>query len=440
MNPTASELVKAADALYQQGKFDKAGAAYMDALAVAPDHPKILKQLGNIALWNNRSAQAEQYYLGALRATPWYANFWPLTSELKYRLSLTYYRQDRFAEAAAIMREAVGPVAVGPLADLQALGRQMELLAGQPAYKIEGPEESRVAFVATDPLPIVEVAVNNHAPQYFIVDTGGMEIVLDDDLAAEAGAQIGGTVNGTYAGGKTAATGLGRVESIQIGDFVVRNVPVHILDTDPWSADFGREIKGVVGTRFLMHFLSTIDYPHQCLILRQLTPANLQDLERQITADGAKEIPFWLIETHYIVAWGTVNDLAPMLFFVDTGLGSRGFTAPESILQAAGITVDWTRTEERAGGGTEPVRSVDFVVRRLTLGTGPDEVVEYEVLGSAIEGSIPTLQGQRGFQISGLISHAFFRHHALTLDFTGMRLVMQEGEAAGGDGHAPMVR
>ena len=96
------------------------------------------------------------------------------------------------------------------------------------------------------------------------------------------------------------------------------------------------------------------------------------------------------------------------------------------MLQEAGITVDWTRAEEGTGGGTEAVRAVDFVARRLTLGTGPNEVVEYDVLGTAIEGSVPTLQGQRGFQISGLISHSFFRDYALTLDFTGMKLVLQE--------------
>ncbi|MBN1427351.1 MAG: aspartyl protease family protein, partial [Anaerolineae bacterium] len=318
MSPGTIAQIEAADAIYHTGQFAEAEVAYQKANEIAPGTPDILKQLGNIALWNNRAEEAVQYYRDALDATPWYLNIWPLTSDLKYRLGLAYYRMDRFEDAASIIREGVGPVAVGPLKDLQALGKQMELFASQTAYEIEGPEESRVDFVITDPLPVVEVSVNGLPPRYFIVDTGGAEIVLDDDLAAEAEAQIGGTLVGTYAGGKTATTGLGRTDSIQIGDFIVRNVPIHVLDTDSWSSEFGMEIKGVVSTRFLMHFLSTIDYPNGSLVLRRINTSNMQHLEEQISATDAATIPFWLIEMHTIVAWGTVNDLEPMLFFVDT--------------------------------------------------------------------------------------------------------------------------
>jgi hypothetical protein len=361
-----------------------------------------------------------------LRTVPWYANVWPLTSDLKYRLSQAYYRRDRFTDAATIIREAAGPISIGPFKDLDALGRQMELFAGQTPYEIEGPEQSRIEFVITDPLPVVALSVNNRPPMNFIIDTGGADIILDDDLGRDVGAEIGGTITGTYAGGKTAETGLGRVDSITIGDFLVRNVPVHILDTDPWSSEFnGMKIQGVVGTRFLMHFLSTIDYPGEALILRRTSPANLQNLNRQISGKDVKVIPFWLIDTHYIVAWGTVNSLEPMLFFVDTGLGGKGFTAPESVLQKAGVDVDWSKAGEFTGGGTEKTSSVDIVLRRLTLGAGIHEMVEIDMPGVAIHGSTPVLDGSLGFQVGGLISHKFFQKQSLTLDFTGMRLIVQ---------------
>ncbi|MBN1311691.1 MAG: aspartyl protease family protein [Anaerolineae bacterium] len=425
MSPNAKAQVKDADAIYHAGKFAEAEAAYQKANDLAPGTPKILKQLGNIALWNNRAEEAVQYYQEALDVTPWYFSFWPLTSELKYRLGLAYYRMDRFTEAASVIREGVGPVAVGPLKDLQALGKQMELFAGQNPYEIEGPEESRVDFVITDPLPVVEVSVNGLPPQNFIVDTGGAEIVLDDDLAAEAGAQIGGSLTGSYAGGKTASTGLGRVDTIRIGEHTVSNVPIHVLDTDHWSSDFGMELKGVVGTRFLMHFLSTIDYPNGTLVLRRINSTNMQRFEEQITATDAAAIPFWLIDLHTMVAWGTINDLEPMLFFVDTGLAGKAFTAPEAILQRAGIPVEWEKAEEAVGGGTETHQSVEIPIRRLTLGSGDNEIVQSDLLGSAIEGGVGTLGDSKGFQIDGLISHQFFRDHALTFDFTNMQLVVR---------------
>jgi hypothetical protein len=427
MDPAARALLETADTLYREGRFEEAAPVYLDALELAPDNPRILKQLGSIALWNNRSGEAEQYYQEALRATPWYANIWPLTSDLKYRLSLAYYRQDRFADAASIIREAVGPLAVGPLADLQALGRQMELFADQTPYEIEGPEESRVDFVVTDPLPVVEVSCNGSPPAYFVVDTGGAEVILDREWAEEIGAEIAGSFTGTYGGGKTAETGLGKIQSINIGDFTVRNVPIHTLETTSFSSGFnGLEIKGVVTTRFLMHFLSTIDYANGALILRQLTPENRSNLEQQIAESGAKTVPFWLIDIHYIVAWGSVNDLEPMLFFVDTGLAGKGFTAPEPVLQAAGIAVDWSKAREDIGGGGL-YRCTDILVERLTLGEGRNEIVEENVPGDAMENSASILGDKLGFHIGGLISHQFFRDYALTFDFTGMRLILQEG-------------
>jgi hypothetical protein len=430
MDPAARVLLEDADALYREGRFDEAAAVYLDALELAPGNSGILKQLGNIALWNNRSEEAEQYYREALQGTPWYANIWPLTSELKYCLGLAYYRQDRFADTASIFHEAVGPVAAGPLEDLQGLSRQMELLDNQTSYEIEGPDESRVDFVVTDPLPVVEVSCNGSPPAYFIIDTGGAEVILDREWAEEIRAEIAGSLTGTYGGGKTAETGLGKIQSMNIGDFTVRNVPVHTLETTSFSSIFdGLEIKGVVGTRFLMHFLSTVDYPNGVLVLRRLTPENRLNLEQQIAESGAETIPFWLIDMHYIVAWGSVNDLEPTLFFVDTGLAGKGFTAPEPVLQAAGIAVDWSQAREDIGGGGL-YRCTDILVERLTLGEGPDEIVEENVPGDAMENPSSILGDKLGFHIGGLVSHQFFRDYALTFDFTGMRLVLQEGGAA----------
>ena len=425
MDPVARAQLEAGDSLYQEGRFDESEAAYLNALELAPENATVLEKLGLIALWRNDTEEAERYFVEALSHTPWYRNFWPLNTNLKYHLGMTYLRQDRFADLAQLFHEARGPVAIGPLRDLDAFGKQMALFGNETPYTIEGPEETRIDFVTTDPLPVIEVSVNGSEPQDFIVDTGGMEVILDNDLAEQIGAQIAGSVVGSYAGQKKAETGLGRVDSIALGEFVVRNVPIHILDTDPFSSGFdGLSIKGVIGTRLLMHFLTTIDYPNGSLILQRTTSANLQRLESQVATAGAKAIPFWLIETHYIVAWGTVNNLDPMLFFVDTGLAGAGFTAPEPVLQEAGIPVDWTKAQEGVGGGGV-VKDVDIVIDRLTLGSDENEVIKYHVPGKAAENPPSILGDKLGFYIGGLISHQFFRDYALTFDFTAMRLILR---------------
>ena len=425
LEPAVRKCVEAGDKLYQEGCFDEAKAAYLNALALAPANTAVLEKLGLISLWENSAEEAGGYLADALRHTPWYRNYWPLNTELKYHLGMVYLRQDRFGDLARLFREARGPVAAGPFRDLDAFGRQMALLEDETPYAVEGPEETQIDFVITDPLPVIEVSVNGSEPVGFVIDTGGMEVILDDDLAEQVGAQIAGSIVGSYAGQKKTETGLGRVDSIGMGAFVVRNVPIHVLDTDPFSSALnGLEVKGVIGTRLLMHFLSTVDYPNGVLVLQRPTSANQQRMESRLTSVGAKAIPFWLINTHYIVTWGQVNDLDPMLLFVDTGLAGAAFTAPEDVLERAGISVDWSKAEEGIGGGGV-VEEVDIAIERLSLGAGGDEVVGHNLLGKVSEYPPSVLGDTLGFRLGGLISHQFFRGYAVTLDFEAMNLILE---------------
>ncbi len=46
---------------------------------------------------------------------------------------------------------------------------------------------TRVKFVKTDPLPILNVRVNGGDEVTFFIDTGGSEVALDTDFAKELG-------------------------------------------------------------------------------------------------------------------------------------------------------------------------------------------------------------------------------------------------------------
>ena len=250
MDPAAKTQLDVGDTLYREGRFDEAEAAFLNTLELDPQNPAVLEKLGLIALWRNDTEEAESYFEDALSHTPWYRDFWPLNTNLKYHLGMTYLRQDRFADLAQLFDEARGPVALGPLRDLDAFGRQMALFENEPPYAIEGPDEARIDFVTTDPLPVIEVSVNGSEPLDFIIDTGGMEVILDNDLAEQIGAQMAGSITGSYGGGKKAETGLGRIDSLTMGEFVVRNVPIHTLDTDPISPLFeGLDIDCCIAVR-----------------------------------------------------------------------------------------------------------------------------------------------------------------------------------------------
>ena len=424
MTSTLHADLKSADALYRAGRFVEAETAYRAVNELDPKNATALERLGLIDLWSNRLPAAEAQFEAALRAMPRYQKVWPLNTQLKYRLGLTYYRQACFAQAARCFREAAGPIALGPFRELKAFAQHMALFADDEPYVLDGPEQSRIDFVVTDPLPVIEVRVNGCRALFFI-DTGGAEIILDNQLAKDVGAKVVAAFSGSFGGQQTAATGLGKIESFQVGDCVMRNVPVHTLDVAAMSVIFGGlEIRGIIGTRFLMRFLSTLDYANGALILQRVTPTTTRNLEERIALDRAKVIPFWLAETHYILAWGTVNRQPPTLLLVDTGLAGSGFTASEAVAREAGITVDWSQAGEGLGGGGKTL-STNIVVEQLSLGSGANEVVEHGVPGVVMKNSLAILNNQLGFRVGGVISHQFFRQRAVTFDFAGMRLIAQ---------------
>jgi predicted aspartyl protease len=418
MKPTAKDQLKTANSLYREGRFGDAEEVYLKVGGIEPKDTAILMRLGEIALWKNRAEEAAHYFKEVLHNAPGLQKRWPFNIQLKAALAMAYYRQNRFPEAAQCFHEAAGPVSLGPFRDLKALGNQLALFGDQTPYGVEGPETTQIPFTVTDPLPVAEVSINGCKPVPFFIDTVGAEIILDPVFAEEIGAERAGVMAGE-GGGTQGSIGVGKVDRMMIGDFTIKNLPIHILDMKAFASVFdGLPVKGIIGTRLLMQFLGTIDYVNACLILSRKTP------EVQIDTKTTKVIPFWLVQTHYMVTWGTVNGKGPMLFFVDTGLAGIGFTAPEATLREAGIVVDWSQAQKSVGAFGE-TDGVNISVERLTLGTGTDEVVGHQVPGVVLKKPVEVLGNRFGFHIGGLVSHQFFRNYALTIDFVGMRLILQ---------------
>lgn len=141
----------AANRYYREGRFDAAKAACLAVAATEPSNAEALERLGAIALLENLCGEARRLFEEALRNRPSYRRFWPMTADLDYRIAMTHYREDNFGAASTHFRRAAGPIAIGPFRELKALADRAELLADGDSYVVEGPEETRIAFLATDP-------------------------------------------------------------------------------------------------------------------------------------------------------------------------------------------------------------------------------------------------------------------------------------------------
>lgn len=396
--PPKGVNINRAEATFALGEFSEADAMAAALLEAEPESFRALHLRGQVAVLENRLDEARGFLERALALRPTHR----ATREL---LAESLYRQDRFAEAAPLFDSLAEEVKAKKLA----------AFAGREPYRIVG-DRAVLPFLETDPLPVVELTIDGE-PGAFIVDTGGGELLLDREWARELGIESVGVTRGTFEGDRRADVDHGFVAIVGLGDSMLHDVPITMLDTSPLSRVApGHDIRGVLGTIFLYHFRSTLDYPAGRLVLEPRVAA-----PHPATAPAGEEtrIRFWMAGDHLLLARGRVNDSDPALLLVDTGLAGAAFTCPEATLKKAGIELSSPPVAGGVGGGGE-VAVVPFLLERLSLG----ELVRYQMPG--LFGPFPeSLEHAEGFRIGGLVSHAFFRPYAVTFDFESMEIVVR---------------
>ena len=105
---------------------------------------------------------------------------------------------------------------------------------------------------------------------------GGAELILDREFATEVNAELFGSFEGKFAEDKPGVVYESKVESIQLDDFRIKNIPVNVMDLRSNVKLPGLIFGGILGTVVLSHFLSSIDYKNGKLVLRKKTDANFQ--------------------------------------------------------------------------------------------------------------------------------------------------------------------
>ncbi len=391
----------AAESLYAAGEFTAAERAFQDLPMRSVADTLIGLRRAALHLWRDDPAGSRRELDAVDRIRPGLRSSRALRAE-------SWMREDSCVKAAPLYR-ANGH---------EAKAAQCESFAGSPPYQIEGGETS-VRFAQTDPLPVISIEVGDRGPRWFLIDTGGGDMVLDPALADSLGLPKFGEETGTFAGGKQRAVALSRLDRIRLGGVVVRNLPVGLLDVSRLGAVAGgRSLSGIVGTRLLSRFRSTFDYPGGRLLLapRHGGAAAHADTSRIETAD----LPMWLGGDHLILARGRLGEGHEALWFVDTGLAGSAVTAPASSLTDAGIALPDTSHAMTGQGGGGAVRAQMFAVPSFHMG-----VAEGKGLLGVFGAFPPSLERGQGYRIAGIISHAFFRPWRVTFDFDAMRLHLE---------------
>ncbi len=427
-NESGAEMERA-NASFANGDFESAKEQFLELERVAPKDVAVLRKIALLYLLENNASLSQSYYEKVIENSSAIARAWPNSLELYLDTALAYFRGDDFARAAVYLGKAAGPMGVTFIDEIAVAQRQLEMFQGLDPYIISGKPFVEIPFVQLDPLPVVLVSVNGSEPLKFVIDTGAEEITIDTSVAQRLGVEnVGGSsLQKGAAAGSGAMVQLGKIDRIQLGGLGVQNIPVDILDMGPISERVfeGTLISGSIGTRFLMHFLSSIDYKNQQLILRQKTIENRMAFETRLSGIAHKTIPISMYYTHLILARGSFNRQNEGLYVVDTGVAGAGLLSSEEKFESSGVLIDWSKSEVGAGVGGE-AEALQVQVNEVALGAGANKVIRSNVPGVLLREDLGLFGGGLGFEIQGLISHSLFKGAVVSFDFESMELIVEE--------------
>ncbi|MGH6888823.1 MAG: aspartyl protease family protein [Rhizomicrobium sp.] len=381
------------DFLFEQGEFAEARAGYEVVPKSSPHYEDAQRQLGAIALFQNRLGEAETRLESTLSRNPADLRAAALLAE-------TMERADRFADMVPLLRQVKRPERVAEFA----------LFGKTVPYRLPAHQAATtVPFEWTEPLPVVDAKVNG-VEGLFLIDTGAPEIILDPVFARDAKVE-------TTARPQNGASqpSFGRIATFTLAGLETGDVPAMLINMRGASAlARGKRVAGVIGVEYLSHFRTTLDYVHDRMIL---APQNAP--ERAHAGVPLAEIPFWFVGDHYLVARGRLDKGPRQLFFIDTGLGSYAFTAPDSTLRDADIAVP--APPARSSGARGPAPLATFPITSLSLGS----LTENRLTG--VFGAFPPpLENALGIHAGGIVSHGFFHTYAVTFDFVRMTITVRK--------------
>jgi tetratricopeptide (TPR) repeat protein len=414
-------------AILGAGEFRLSVEEFKTALALDENEALAVAGLAMVDLYENRLPLA----IPGLRKA---VNMDPDEPDYLFNLGQAAARSEKYKEAADAYERflIVAPKTdfdrrariVGLIDFLRYLGRQGSL------YVPSGEYRSSVAFEATDNRPVLEVKINGQRePLKFVLDTGSGMSVVSEQTAKRLGMKPvakGGLARAVGGGGKFEIV-YGFLESIEIGNSKISNVPVYIRK----FFDSHLPVDGYLGLSVVSKFLTSIDYGtrRMSLVRQQQTeeveawttvrrPEQFQALIPVSPNDGSVEVPLRTTSSGFLSGEVGLDGFDKNVnFIIDTAASitviSEKFSQEEQLLD---LLQPSKMRVFGAAGVTEDVKLLQLP--RLSLGLSRMEKINAAVL------DLEPVNETAGFTQSGILGGNFLRHFRIYFDFArgAMRL------------------
>jgi tetratricopeptide (TPR) repeat protein len=274
-------------------------------------------------------------------------------------------------------------------------------------YQPAGKDSTEVKFDLVGNRPIIEMRVNGKdRPLRFVLDTGSGISVISDETAKELGIRAitkGGRAKG-IGGDGTFEIVYGFLREVEIGEVVVRSVPVYIRK---FHSD--GKIDGYIGLSLISKFLTTVDYGNNTFALQK------KDTVKADASDSVT-VPLRLTSSGFLSGEVQLEGIEqPLNFIVDTG-------ASVSVISSDIATHDAMTPharEERmrvigAAGITEDVPS--YLLPKVTMGAHSRKSI------TAIALDLDLINEASGFEQAGILGGNFLKNYRMTFDFQNSKL------------------
>jgi predicted aspartyl protease/thioredoxin-like negative regulator of GroEL len=416
LSPRAHALL--GSAILAGGDFPLSVEEFRTALALNENEAMAIAGLAMVDYYENRTVSC----INGLRRA---ANIDPDEPDYLFNLGQAAARSERYKEAAdayerflmiAPRTDADRRARIRGLIDfLRYLGQQGSL------YDIGGSDRTVLDFEAPDYRPIIKLRING-SKEYlrFVLDTGSGMSVLSDETARKLGLRAvarGGLARAVGGGGRFEIV-YGYINSIDIGEIRIMNVPVYIRH----FYDERNPVDGYLGIAALSRLLAAVDYGTRRMTLVRQRNTEV-DLGRVIDGQGKQVAPEAIATRPGIdvrvrtTASGFLSGEIfieginkPLNFIIDTGATVTVVSERLAAMEEAQAFIQRGRMRVfGAAGVAEDVKMA--LLPKVAIGTYSRERVDAAVL------DMEPVNETAGFLQSGILGGNFLRHYRLVFNF-----------------------
>lgn len=400
------------------GDFRLSIEEFRTAISLNPDEAMAIAGLAMIDYYENRTSSC---VAGLRRAI----SIDPNEPDYLFDLGQAAARLKRYKEAANAYERflVIAPSTdanrrarlLGWIDFLRYLGQQGEL------YSLGGAERTVLSFDAVEYRPIIKVRINGGKDLRFVLDTGSGMSVLSEETARKLGVRAvarGGTALAVGGGGRFEIV-YGYLDSIDVGDLHIDNVPVYIRhfyeERDP--------VDGYLGISALGRLITTVDYGTRRLTLIRQRSSETADLATVINRPGKNdngaptearpgvEVPMRTTSSGFLSGEVAIEGIQrPLNFIFDTGATTTVLSERLAALDEVQAFIQQRRMRVvGAAGVSENVKMA--LLPKLGVGTYTRQNIDAAVL------DLEPVNETSGFQQSGILGGNFLRYFRVVFDF-----------------------